>query len=122
MAFPKECNRRIVVGGETYLWYLRKMEAWMDSKHIAIRHSASPTGQLLLLDFYAHDFEIRPWMVRQAIEFALANGWTPQQKGTPLYIGFDNVQFVRLPRGEQYITAFQYSPSVTQNTPTVDDK
>lgn len=79
MAFPKKNNRRLVIEGETYVWHLKGRDAWMDSKHIAIRHSQFPQGQLLLLDFYAHDFEIRPQTVREAIEFASANGWEPRR-------------------------------------------
>jgi len=113
MTFPRKWNRRIVVGEETYLWYLKRNETWMDSKHIAIRHLQSPQGQLMLLDFYAFDFELRPRSVREAIEFALANGWMPKGKAKPLYIGFDNVRFVLLPPGEQYTRVFQHPPSVT---------
>jgi hypothetical protein len=108
MAFPKQCSRRIVVGEETYLWYLKRNDAWKDSKHIAIRQEAAPTGQLLLLDMYAWAFEIRPRTIRDAIEFALRNGWTPQEKAQPLYIGFDNLQFVRLPPGDQYLSHDTY--------------
>lgn len=99
MAFPRRWSRRIVVAAEPYRWYLRGNETWFDSKHIAVRHDAHPCGQLLLLDFYAHDFEVRPQMIRGAIEFALGDGWHPALKGKPLYIGFDNVEFVRLPPG-----------------------
>lgn len=117
MALPRKWSRRIVVHGETYIWYLKRNEIMTGWKHIAIRHSASPQAQLLLLDCYAHDFEFGPGMVRRAIEFALANGWTPQQKAAPLYLGFDNVQFVRLPPGEQYLQVYQHPPSVTWITP-----
>lgn len=111
MAIPKMWNRRIVVGDEAYIWYLKGDDPWMDSKHIAIRQDQYPQGQLLLLDFYAYEFEIRPRTIREAIEFALGNGWTPGSKAVPLYVGFDNVQFVLLPPGEQYTRVFQLPPS-----------
>jgi hypothetical protein len=118
MTIPRKYNRRIVVDGEAYLWYLRGNDAWRDAKHIAIRHSQHVSGQLLLLDFNAYEFEIRPKMIRSAIEFAQTNGWTPTTKANPLYIGFDNVRFIVLPPGEHYVRVFQHPPSVTWLKPT----
>jgi hypothetical protein len=121
MALPKNYNRHIVVDGETYIWYLKRNEAWKNAKHIAVHHEGEGSGQFLLLDFSAHDFEIRPGMIAEAIAFALTSGWTPKQKAKPLYIGFDNVDFVVLPRGEQYLRVFPHPPSITWLTPEETD-
>lgn len=108
MAFTKRQNRRIVVGGEPYLWYLKGNWAWDGDTHIAIRHNASLQGQLLLLDYNARQFEIRPQMIREAIEFALAQGWNPRAKALPLYVGHNNREFVVLPPGVQYLSMDSY--------------
>ena len=119
MAFHRRNNRRIVVGGETYLWCLKSRYVWSRCGHIAVRHSNTQGGgQLLLLDFSAFAFEIRPKTIREAIEFALANGWSPTSKAKPLYIGFDNVNFVVLGPGEQYLSVWQHPPSMTWIQPT----
>jgi len=112
MAFPKKHSRRIVVDGVTYLWRLKQGYAWRDGQHIAIC-PATDAGQLLLVEYYAFQGMIGPGMVRQAIDFALANGWTPTRRARrPLYVGFDGANSIVLPEGALYTHTFFGHPLV----------
>lgn len=101
MTLPKRHNRHITVDSEVYRWYLKGNEITKGWKHIAIQHSTI-SGQLLLLDPFPWQVEIRPQTIRDVIVFALEHGWSPKSAEKPLYIGHDGESFIVLPKNRQY--------------------
>ena len=102
MAFPKKYTRKITIDNQIYLWHLNGNSLEFGEHHITIRHQQI-AGQILYIDPYAWDLEIRPGMIREAILFALENGWLPLEKKAPMYLGFQNEQFILLPEGIEFI-------------------
>ena len=94
-------RRKIVVDGEPYEWVLRDDSLHGSDRHIAV-YSASTKGQTLYLGPYAWEFEVRPRTVSDAIKFALTIGWTPKTGAPPIYLGFRDDQFFRLPEGVRF--------------------
>jgi hypothetical protein len=94
--------RNIVVDNEPYEWVLPKNSLFADGdRHIAV-YSPSATGQTLYLDPYAWEFEVRPKTIAAAVRFALGIGWTPNRPAPPLYLGFRNGEFFRMPEGVRF--------------------
>lgn len=101
MTIPKKCSRLITVDGEVYRWYLHLNRVDKGWRHIAIQHSEI-SGQVLLFDPYGNTFEIRPKVVRAAIQFALKQGWNPRVSGKPIFIGYGETDFMVLPLGKEF--------------------
>jgi hypothetical protein len=95
-------RRKIVVDEEAYEWVLRDNSlAANGERHVAV-YSPSKKGQTLHLDPYAWEFEVRPRTISEAIRFALGIGWTPTSPAPPMYLGFRDDQFFRLPDGMRF--------------------
>jgi hypothetical protein len=97
MALPKKGLRKITVDDLKYAWSVTGNDGCIYLHVIPLE----PEGQILAVQFDYHSEEIReirnvhgakstlhshflitPYIVRQAIQYALSNGWQPQQKGT----------------------------------------
>ncbi len=74
--------------GETYNWHLHNNDGWAPDRHVVVQHE-SGCGQVLLLDHYSWHMEIRPKTIREAILYALANGWAPRSSKGPMKLSFD---------------------------------
>ena len=101
MAFPKKYTRKITVNDQTYLWHLNENSIDFEEYHITIRHEKI-AGQILYLDLYSWHLSIRPRTIREAILWALENGWEPKEKGKPIYVGYPDGKFQLLPEGIRF--------------------
>ncbi|WP_041598700.1 hypothetical protein [Hahella chejuensis] len=93
--------RKIVVEGVAYNWCIRGNCLESRASHITV-FMAEKSGQVLFIDPYAWGVEVRPKTVRDAIIFGLKNGWNPNEKGRPLYLGFQGDGFMVLPKGVKH--------------------
>ncbi len=88
MAFPKEGTHALTVNSITYLWHLHRHHP-NDSRWIVIRQQ-DQDGQLLMVDPLGSALRSNAGIAHQAIAFALAHGWTPDQHTHPLKVGYTN--------------------------------
>jgi hypothetical protein len=89
MAVNKKGLREIIVNEELYYWKFSSEDDW--DMHIIII-STQIEGSFLRANLRHHQYfgtgtkppypSIKPAMIREAIERALAIGWNPQVKGT----------------------------------------
>jgi hypothetical protein len=87
MAFPVKNTRRLTVDGIAYAWHLNK--DWdVRDRWLVVRRQSSGSGQLLMINPYHHDLLPTKGTVSRAIRFALANGWQPECKASPLRLIF----------------------------------
>ena len=106
--------RKIVVDDEPYEWVLRDNSLSANGdRHVTV-YSPSKTGQTLYVDPYAWEFDVRPKTVADAIRFALSIGWTPTSVAPPMYLGFRDTQFFRLPEGVRFA---HQSPKEQEHAP-----
>lgn len=82
MAWPKKGTRRLTIDEITYLW--QRDGDWLTNSLWTVIKQQGTDGQLLYLGFYG--VEIRPRIVRNAIEFALFHGWEPNIRRKPMYL------------------------------------
>lgn len=104
MAFTKKKKRRIVVGDREYFWSATGDDGWIN---LRVMTDVNGGQQLWCMFEYHHDrtpqgdgsvsltnqFVVTPFIVRQAIEYGLSQGWTPLSGGGELRLGHidDNV-------------------------------
>ncbi|MBC8135645.1 MAG: hypothetical protein H8F28_07155 [Fibrella sp.] len=84
MTFPRKRTRRITVGEDVYLWHLDGD----DANQITIRHSEFE-GQFLFANPWCYEIQFGAGGVRKMIDFALANGWQPKEKGAAVRLTCD---------------------------------
>ncbi|MCB9766051.1 MAG: hypothetical protein H6739_40120 [Alphaproteobacteria bacterium] len=92
MAFPKKNRRRIIVDDQEYFWYVSGDDGWINLRVMV----DVAGGQQLWCTFDYHQeevpcpgggvwltnqFVVTPYIVRQAIEYGLSQGWTPLSGG-----------------------------------------
>lgn len=101
MAITKKGKRKITVGNQLYYWSTRGEDysialslmtdfegsgiafCHFDYHHIPVKQTNKYGEYISLSD----QFVITPYIVRQAIEIALENGWKPLEKGPNLNLG-----------------------------------
>ena len=98
MAFTKKQKRKIVVGDQEYYWVATGDDGWINLRVMVDVQG----GQQLCCCFDYHQdrvprgggvvslvnqFVVTPYIVRQAIEYALTQGWTPLTGGGELLLG-----------------------------------
>ena len=98
MAFAKKSKRRITVGDQAYFWSCTGDDGWI-SVWVGCDVQG---GQRLSCSFDYHQdvmpsgpgrwtvsnqFVVTPYIVRQVIDHALAQGWTPLSGGGELQLG-----------------------------------
>lgn len=98
-------KRKIIVDGIRYEWCIRGNDISVTSRYITI-YDPAVSGTAIHLDPFPHDLEIRPATIAEAIRFAIKNNWKPEDKGSPLKLGFINKAFVALPKGIE--TSYEY--------------
>ena len=104
LAFNKKKKRKITINSETYFWSATGNDGWI-SLHAMTETPSSPR---LSCSFGYHQipvkatlngmeiarlnnqFVITPFIVRKVIEYALAQDWTPFEKGKDLVLGSIN--------------------------------
>jgi len=92
-------KRKIHLDGIEYEWCIRGNDLFTASvKYITI-YRPGTGGRPVYLDPYPWSLEIRPATVKKAIIFAKNNGWDPEIKGKPLFIGYVDGSFIVLPEG-----------------------
>lgn len=86
---PKKVKRKITGLNESYYWVLdgNTIDGGKET-HIRI-HSKQITKSILYLVPYAWHFEVKPKTIKQAIQFALGNGWNPNEKGTEITLSMN---------------------------------
>lgn len=99
--FSKKNKRKITVKGYVYYWSANGDDGWINL-YVMIEIPSSP--KLICYFEYHQDkepveqngskgvrltnqFIITPYIVRQAIEYGLANGWEPFKRGKDLCLG-----------------------------------
>jgi len=96
-------KRKIKVLNEDYLWVLNGNSIDSTRDHHIRIHKKKSTKSSLYLDPYNWHFEIRPKTIEQAILFALANGWHPEQTDKVMYLSMKNEgQLYQLPEGIKF--------------------
>lgn len=101
MVFPKKHTRQISVDGHSYVWHLNQNSLFFKETHITIAESGM-AGQILYLDPYPWELEIRPKTIRAAILWAIEKGWTPTKKGPSIYLGYRDGEFFTLPEESKF--------------------
>ena len=101
-------KRKIHLDGIEYEWCIRGNDLYTASvKYITI-YKPGAGGRPVYLDPYPWSLEIRPATVKKAIIFAKENGWNPEEKGKPLFLGYVDDAFTVLPDGaigsSEYLT------------------
>jgi hypothetical protein len=91
MTLPRKDTHTINVGGELYSWH-RSRRFERHNRWTVIRKK-DPEGQFLLLDPYHHDLSFGAGAAAKAIEFAMAHGWTPEKRGTPMKLRYNGDNF-----------------------------
>ena len=79
MTWPRRHSRQIHIGGTEYLWHLSGNNIYTPAN---VSVGTENGRYFLFIDPYAHDFEITPACVRAAVEWALAEGWSPERGPT----------------------------------------
>jgi hypothetical protein len=78
-------KRKITVNDRGFEWCIRGNDPEMSKgRHITI-YLPESQGSALYIDPYAMELEIRPKTVRQAIEFAIKEGWSPEETWSFLF-------------------------------------
>lgn len=94
-------KRKLHIGDEVYYWVAdqNKLELYpYKEMHIRV-HKDNDTKSILYIDANAWHFEISPQNIKEAIKFALSNGWDPKVAGKSLYIAMNEKGFYVLPKG-----------------------
>lgn len=106
MSYPKRAKgwRTLTVNQRHFRWRL-KIGAEYEHNTVSLRGTSSSGRQVIinlkgwffLWDFIGHvdklpnnPHMITPKFVVQAINFALANGWEPEQSGSPIVLDYEN--------------------------------
>ncbi len=101
-------KRKIIVDDIRYEWCIRGNDIYVTSSYITI-YKPKISGTPIYLDPFPHGLEIRPRVIADVIRFALNKNWKPEQKGSPLKIGFVKNEFVILPEGIE--NSYEYEKS-----------
>ena len=88
MAFTKKNKRILVVGDQEYLWTVSGNHGQLDLRVMAdvdggqqlvcsfgYHHDRTPRGDGSVA--YTNQFVVTPYIVRQAIQYGLSQGWAP---------------------------------------------
>lgn len=95
MSLPKKGSRQLIIGNQTYLWYIRRKPTYMQDVFncpwaMAIQ-LAGVDGTVLLVEFNLsrpdniispHQTSITPALVSHIINQALHAGWQPKLPGS----------------------------------------
>ena len=101
MTWPSKDTRKIVVGGESFLWHVHESRVgWADAP-ITVGREGSKF--VLHLDAFSWDGTPKPSIVAEAIRWALAKGWTPETGPTRGVARLEPGRFVFLARGERVL-------------------
>ena len=118
MMFSKKNKRKIIINGYAYYWSSTGDDSWINL-YVMTEVPSSP--KLICYFEYHNDqetfehkgikgahltnqFVITPYIVRQAIEYGLANGWEPFTRGKDLYLGhIDHKIDLRLEQNKEKI-------------------
>ncbi len=96
-----KASRTITVSDHDYLWVLTGNSTYGKEQHIRVYRQGCQNS-ILYIDPYAWDFEVRPRQIREAILFALQQGWDPEEGGSSFYIGMRDGELIILPDGVQF--------------------
>ncbi len=116
MSLPKRNRRNAHIDGVHFHWV--KGSRGDNGRGVVTIQLATGTGSKLMVDPYGR---ITDDEVPDAIRFALATGWLPDESGPPFWIGFaDRVQpesrfVVRHATDPPYWTKFGSDTTATQN-------
>lgn len=97
MSIPKKGTRKIIVGGEHFVWLIRKQAANLQAEscgnlHVAVEHTENSGSVLVIITDRTHPqgygsqanckfTPVIPSDVAQWIRQAMQLGWQPQQSG-----------------------------------------
>lgn len=113
--FSKKNKRKITVNNEVYYWTASGNDGWIN---LYIMTETPRAPKLICYFDYHHElvpkkegktscsnqFVITPYIVRQSIEYGLAKGWTPFEKGKNLNLGhIDDFIDLRLDRNKENV-------------------
>ncbi|MCP3993898.1 MAG: hypothetical protein GY722_02380 [bacterium] len=99
--FSKRQKRKITVGGRVYYWSASGDDGWIN---LCVMTTVPGSPKLICYFEYHQDetpferggrsgvslsdqFVITPYIVRQTIEYGLANAWDPFHRGKDLFLG-----------------------------------
>ncbi|GJM25526.1 MAG: hypothetical protein DHS20C16_19410 [Phycisphaerae bacterium] len=100
MAWPKKHTRRIRINNREWLWHISGGGTWAETP---ITVGIEEGRYVFHIDPYAHDLDITPSMIRHAIEWALAEGWSPEEGPIRSMAYSDETHsFYWLPSGARY--------------------
>jgi hypothetical protein len=96
-------KRKITVLDREYFWVLDGNSIDSNKEHHIRIHSNKLTKSILYLDPYNWHLEIRPKTIETAILFAIDLGWSPEKKGTTMYLSMKNEgEIYLLPEGIKF--------------------
>lgn len=101
MAWPKKHTRRIKVDDDVFLWHISGN--YLEGEERSITIGKGNERFFLLLDPYVWDTLIEPSTIREVIEWATKEGWTPE-KGPTKSIAYspETKSYVWLPEGVRH--------------------
>jgi hypothetical protein len=96
MSIPKQGTRNIVVGGQPFVWLIRRKVTYLQACYpegcliVAVEHAQLPGAALIIVTDHLHpnglsyaQDPVTPADVAAWIEQALQMGWLPIQAGKP---------------------------------------
>lgn len=102
MVWPKKGTRKISVDSVTYLWHYSAHCPMCSNDVLTVGITGMP--YVLYIDPFPWNFEIKPSAIAEAIQWAVNEGWSPDQGPTKAMSLDSTGAFIWLPDGERHLS------------------
>ena len=100
MTWPKRYTRRLHIDHREFLWHI---DGNSIESEVRITVGTRKDKYFLFIDPYAHDFEITPSGIGDAVKWALKEGWAPESGPTRgMAYSKEKKRFFWLPEGVRF--------------------
>jgi hypothetical protein len=97
-------KRKIHINHQIYYWVANVNKLCLypfEAFHIRVHQDAN-TKSLLYIDASSYYFKLGPKQIKEAIMFALKEGWQPQKPATKMSISINQSGYYILPIGQKF--------------------
>lgn len=109
MAWPKKGTRKIVVCGETYNWHYNAHCLWCSEDVFTVGKEGQP--YVLFIDPFPFGEEIRPANVARSVQWAVSEGWSPENGPTrTMALDDEHNEFVWLKENQRHLSCLGKAP------------